>query len=118
MIDALAFFWLFVVAGGFAAVLAPTFSFTTPVESILPHSLLNNAYVLAMVHPGFAQVHDFLGYPVPRPAAPFVYTNDWGSNFGILLPFAVLSFLRTRSDLWRLVLLLAAAAALVPVVVS
>jgi polysaccharide biosynthesis protein PslJ len=118
VVDALAFFWLFVVAGGFAAVLFPTFSFTTPVESILPRSLLSNAYVVAMVHPGFAQVHDFLGYPVPRPAAPFVYTNDWGSNFGILLPFVFVSFVRSRSDVWRLVLLLAGVASLVPVVVS
>ena len=118
VIDVLAFFWLFVVVGGYLALIAPDFAFTTPVEVVLPHSLLTNSFVYEMVHPGFAQVHTFLGYPVPRPAAPFVYTNDWGSNFGILLPFAVLSFLRTRSDLWRLVLLLAAAAALVPVVVS
>jgi polysaccharide biosynthesis protein PslJ len=118
LIDMLACFWLFVVLGGFAAVLKPDVTFTTPVEAILPHALLNNSYVLAMVHPGLAQVHDFLGYPVPRPAAPFVFTNDWGSNFGILLPFVIVSFVRSRSDLWRLILLLAGVASLVPVVVS
>jgi len=118
VVNALAFFWLFVVVGGFLAIFFPDFSFRTPVEALLPRALLSNGFVYEMVHPGFAQVHTFLGYPVPRPAAPFVYTNDWGSNFGILLPFVTVSFVRSRSDLWRLVLLVAGIASLVPIVVS
>ena len=118
VVNVLALFWLFVVVGGFLGIAFPEFNFTTPVEAVLPRWLAANGFVYEMVHPGFAQVHDFLGYPVPRPAAPFVYTNDWGSNFGILLPFVVVSFARTRSDLWRLVLIVAGIASLVPIVVS
>jgi hypothetical protein len=118
IVNTMAFFWLLVVAGGFLAILFPGFSFRTPMEAVLPRSLLSNQYVFEMVHPGFAQVHVFLGYPVPRPAAPFVYTNDWGSNFGILLPFVIVSFVRSRSDLWRLVVLVSGIASLVPIVVS
>jgi hypothetical protein len=111
-------FWLFVVVGGYLAILFPAASFSTPFEAMLPRALATNPFVAELVHPSFAQVHDFLGYPVPRPAAPFVYTNDWGSMFGLLLPFVLVSFLRSRSDLWRLVLLVAAVASLVPLVVS
>jgi hypothetical protein len=113
-----AFFWLVVVAGGYLAILFPEGSFSSPFEAILPHSLAINPFVYGLVHPSFAQVHDFIGYPVPRPAAPFVYTNDWGSTFGLLLPFVIYSFVRSRSDLWRLVLLVATVASLVPLVVS
>jgi len=118
IVNVFAYFWLLVVVGGFLAILFPEVSFSTPVEAILPRGLVANGLVYEMVHPGFAQVHDFLGYPVPRPAAPFVYTNDWGSTFGILLPFVIVSFVRSRSDLWRLVLVVAGIASLVPLVVS
>ncbi len=42
------------------------------------------------VHPRFADVQDILGYPVSRPSAPFIYTNDWGGNFALLIPFVIL----------------------------
>ena len=35
----------------------------------------------------------FLGYPLPRPAAPFNATNGWGAAVGILTPFFIRSWI-------------------------
>jgi uncharacterized membrane protein (UPF0136 family) len=34
---------------------------------------------------------DFLGYVQPRPTAPFPYSNDWGNNIALYLPFFLLA---------------------------
>ncbi|MGH9024178.1 MAG: hypothetical protein ACRDV9_13940, partial [Acidimicrobiia bacterium] len=91
-------FWVVVVAGGLLGVLAPALEFRSPAEMLLPARLASNEYVSALVHPASAQVQTFLGYAVPRPKAPFTYTNEWGSNYALLLPFLMVSwgYLRTR----------------------
>ncbi len=80
-----------VLAGGWLGVLLPGGGFTSAAEILLPANLIENPFVRDLIHPAFAQVQDFLGYPVGRPKAPFVYTNDWGSVYALLCPlfFAV-----------------------------
>lgn len=111
-------FWAIVVAGGYLAVLAPTFSVTSFAERMVPESLRSDAFLQTLVHPAAAQIHDFLGYAVARPAAPFPYTNDWGSTFGLLVPFVILAWASRPSAGMRGLIAVLALASVVPVVFS
>ena len=55
-----------------------------------------------MIHPASAQLQDILGYTTPRPKAPFLYANDWGANYGLLLPFFILAFVGPGSRRGRM----------------
>jgi polysaccharide biosynthesis protein PslJ len=118
VVMALVAFWLVVVAGGLLGLLVPQGRLTTPLELLLPPSVANNPFVADMVHPPFAQVHDFVGYPVPRPTAPFVYTNAWGGNIALLTPIAIAAIGVARSNLGRNWIRLALLVSLVPIVFS
>lgn len=110
--------WVFVVVGGYLGLLMPSGNFTTPMERLMPQGLLQNEFVRGLVHPRFAQVHDFLGRPVPRPAAPFIYTNTWGSAYALLTPMLIVGLLVTLRRARRPLFLVLLAASVVPVVVS
>jgi hypothetical protein len=107
-----------VVAGGIFGIVAPTLEFKTLAESLVPQRLLANDFVYQLVHPATAQVQTFLGYPVPRPKAPFVFTNDWGGAFALLVPFLLAGWSQIRTFARRGVVRLLAVASLVPVVFS
>jgi hypothetical protein len=113
----LGIFWIYVVIGGILGLLFPTVSFTSPVERILPGTILQNDFVKEMVHPALAQIHVFLGYPSARPSAPFVYTNDWGGAFALLVPAVVLAW-GVASRRLSMVLVGTALVSIVPVVFS
>lgn len=87
--------WMFVVttAFGVLAMLAPTLEFESPVELVLPKSLTSTNFVRTLVHPSLSSSSDFLGYVQPRPTAPFPYSNAWGNNVALYLPFFVLAWL-------------------------
>jgi hypothetical protein len=90
IIMAMVGFLAVVVVGGWLGVLMPTGRLSTPTELLLPSSISNNDYVRALVHPSFAEVQRPYGSPVlfTRPSAPFAYTNGWGCNMALLVPFA------------------------------
>jgi polysaccharide biosynthesis protein PslJ len=111
-------FWIYVVIGGFLGLLMPNFSFKSPVEALLPGAILSNDFVKEMVHPAFAQVQDFLGFPTPRPSAPFVYTNDWGGAFALLVPFVILAWGSGLSKRFKMILVMTTLASVIPVVFS
>lgn len=114
----MAFFWVIVVAGGLLGIVAPELEFTTLAERLVPQRLLANDYVYTLVHPTTAQIQTFLGYPVPRPRAPFVYTNDWGGAFALLVPFLLAGWSQIRSLARRGLVRLVAVVSLLPVVFS
>ena len=118
IVNAMATLWVLVVIGGWLGVAFPGLNFASPMEKLLPHGLLNNQYVYAHVHLEFAQVQHFLGFPIGRPETFFAYTNAWGSAFAILTPCAICAMFEARSAGWKLVLRLAMAASIVPVVFS
>ena len=95
--------------------LAPELGIHEPVEEVLPHSIVSNDFVKEMVHPGFAEIQDFLGYPTPRPSAPFIYTNDWG---GTSRSSCRSSSSRGQPGKTRFKLFLASRASIVPVLLS
>jgi polysaccharide biosynthesis protein PslJ len=110
--------WVVVVAGGWLGILSPTMQFTTLAEKLMPKGMLNNDLVYTLVHPQVAAVQDFLGYPVPRPQAPFDFTNNWGANFALLLPFVCAFWGQMKTLTRRNLLRLVAVASMVPVVFS
>lgn len=118
VIRTLAVFWMYVVVGGFLGVLFPDFSFRSPAELLLPGFLISNDFVRDMVHPAFAQIQEILGYPTPRPSAPFVYTNDWGGNFALLAPFVILAWGSATSPRLKKLLGVFAVASVFPVAMS
>lgn len=79
-----------VVIGGWLGVLFPDGQLTTPTQMLLPGVLADNDYVHALVSPSFAEVQQPWGSPVAftRPSAPFPYTNGWGCNMALMVPFA------------------------------
>jgi hypothetical protein len=94
--------WMFVVTTGFGvlAVLAPTLEFRSPVEMVLPQQLVSTNFVRTLIHPSLSSSSDFLGYVQPRPTAPFPYSNAWGNNLALYLPFFVLAWFG-RDAGWR-----------------
>ncbi len=90
-------FWMVVVGGGLLGLLLPHLQITTLMAKLVPGRLQANPFVYNLVHPSTAQIQHFLGYPVPRPSAPFVFTNDWGGNFALLVPFVLASWMKGES---------------------
>ena len=111
-------FFVSVVVGGYLGMLFPNFSFASPLERVLPGQLTGDDFVQTLVHPAFAQVQDVLGYEAPRPKAPFLYANEWGGSLALLAPFAVLSWSYLRSRAWRVIVIVALLAAVVPAIGS
>ena len=94
--------WMFVVTTGFGvlAMLAPTLEFKSPMELVLPEGLVSKNFVRTLIHPSLSSSSDFLGYVQPRPTAPFPYSNAWGNNMALYLPFFVLAWFG-RDAGWR-----------------
>lgn len=92
-------FWLFTVVGGYLGMLLPTAVVRTPLSFVLPGFLLNNELVNHMVIRRFAQYNPE-GYFVvdPRPSAPFLYTNNWGNAYSLLIPFVVVYLMKSRGE--------------------
>ena len=118
IVDVLTLFWAMLIIGGFIAMLLPTLSVRTPLEMLLPESLVANQFVYELVHVDFAQVQTFLGYPVGRPSPFFAFTNAWGGGVALLTPIAVAGFLQTRSPLRRRFLGALLVLSVIPIVVS
>ncbi len=118
IVNALAFYWILIVVGGWLGVLFPNVSFASPMQYVVPHGLLHNQYVFEHVHLQFAEVQHFLGFPVGRPETFFPYTNAWGSSFAMLTPFAICAMTQARTRSWKLTLRIAMALSIVPVVFS
>lgn len=111
-------FWIYTVIGGWLGVLMPYGGLPSMTAKLLPGAIAGNDFVKILIEPGFAQVQDVLGYPLGRPRAPFIYTNDWGSAYALLLPFFFMWWLQSsdaRRRSWAYLLLLAS---LIPVFIS
>jgi O-antigen ligase len=107
------------VVGGMLGVIDPTASMESLAQHLLPRSWLSNTTAYAYVHPALAQIQfKALGHPIGRPMAPFAYTNQWAATVGVLMPFAVLTTLRSRPGVTRHALVALLAFSVVPIVVS
>jgi hypothetical protein len=118
LVRMLGFMFCVVAAGGVLGVAAPNLHIKSVGDIILPHALTGNSFLHQIIHPRAAEVQRFLGFAVSRPTAPFYYTNSWGANLSLFLPFFVLAW-RDKAAGWRrtaapIVLLIA----LLPIVYS
>ena len=115
---ALTALWVTVVVGGYLGLAFPNVSVRTPVEMVLPQSLLGNSFVHDLVHPGFAQVVKGSNGDLVRPKAPFTYTNAWGGSFAVLVPFVLMALATSRPGPQRNLIRLLLPIALVPALLS
>jgi O-antigen ligase len=94
----LSLWFLYVTVGGYLGLAVPTGSLRTPAHHLLPAAARGNELVVQMTVRPFAQYnpHGFLEVS-PRPTAPFLYTNNWGSVYSLLVPFVVVHLLQS----WR-----------------
>jgi len=113
----LAFFWAMVVIIGVVALLLPSWELRSPLEVVLPRSLAEVPYVHDLTHVRLSQVQDLFGSPVPRPAGPFTYTNEWGASFALLTLFTIPTMI-LKPRPWKWLVPFLALAAILPLVVS
>ena len=111
-------FWMIVVAGGYAGIIVGAHTFVPPFEHLLPHGLRSQPFVQELVQPVFAEVQGFLGFPIPRPAAPFTYSNYWGGNIAVLTPVAIAAAIAAGRGAYRKLIFAVLIASVVPIVFS
>jgi hypothetical protein len=106
------------VLGGLLGMVAGNFEFTSPIEWLLPSGVRNKGFVRSLVHPYAAQIMDIVGGDKPRPAAPWGYTNTWGNNFCLLVPWLVVAAWAGRGGGRRFWAVVCLAVSVVPAVAS
>lgn len=102
--------WAYTVAGGYLGLAFPNGRIRTPMSYVLPQSLRANDLVDHMVVRRLTEFNpsSYL-HVAPRPSAPFLYTNNWGNAYSLLLPIVVAYLYlvrRERRAPWLLALLL------------
>lgn len=111
-------FWMIVVVGGYLGLLVGAHTFTPPFERLLPAGLRSQPFVKELVQPVFAEIRTFLGFPIARPAAPFVYSNYWGGNVAVLTPVAFAAAIAAGRGTRRKLIVCVLIASIVPMVFS
>lgn len=107
MLGVFTVFWLWAVLGGFAGIVAPEFSFRTPLGYVLPQGLQANELIGEMVVRRLTQYNPDSWLALdPRPSAPFLYTNGWGNVYSLTLPMVVayLTMIPRGRRFWMLML--------------
>lgn len=107
-------FWVGMVILGYAAVLRPEFSFVTPLGMLIPSELRSNEIIAELFYPQLSQYDPEGWVALPRPAAPFPYTNNWGSNYSLLLPLVMVAIAGMRTHRSKIMLTIAVPVSLVP----
>ena len=111
--------WSVAVLGGIAGVLAPSLSWHSFAQSIVPKRILSDPTGYAFIHPALTDVKfRALGHPLGRPKALFAYTNQWGAAVGVLTPFVIAAIATARRGLKRSLLIALLAASVIPIVIS
>lgn len=117
-IRSITWLWMATVVGGYLAFVVGTLSYRAPLYHVMPGALLENELINTLVTPSFADVQNIIGIDLPRPKAPFNYTNTWGSMLALLTPFAIVAASERRVGLPPRLIRLLLAASVVPAVLS
>lgn len=120
LIWALTYVWVVLIIFGLAAMAFPHVRLQTPTAAILPGAIAGNPLVTELVNPRLAEVQEPWGaaQPYVRPAAPFPYTNSWGTAYVLLTPVAIGAVILARRWRTRWVLLALLVVSLVPAVAT
>ena len=90
-------FFLWTVVGGYLGLMFPSATIRTPLSYLLPSGILSNDLVQQMAVRRLTQYNpDAWNVIDPRPSAPFLYTNNWGNAYSLLVPLAVLYLREVR----------------------
>lgn len=109
--------WIAMVVFGWIAIVFPLDT-KSPFLSVLPGPVAGIPFLDSISAWRMAEVQGFLGYPLPRPAAPFPAANGWGSAMGLLFPVFVKVWLVEAAHRRRLLGLAILAVATVPIIYS
>lgn len=118
VVNWLASFWIILIGFGYVALLLPNVDLVSPLQRVLPESLLANDFLRDLTALRFTEYQRFLSYSFARPAAPMFYANGWGSTVGLLTPFFVQHWLLTGSRRHRTTGWVITAVGFVPIVLS
>jgi hypothetical protein len=110
----LALYWLAVVALGWFGVLAPKFSVLSPFQHLLPGSLRDLRFITDISRLDSTEFNAASDNPIYRPAAPYPYTNNWGTAYAFLVPFVLAYLSSVRRGRIRLLLLVSLPLSVVP----
>ncbi|MDC4233630.1 O-antigen ligase family protein [Actinomyces sp. B33] len=113
--SAMTWFLLSVTAGGFLGMAFPSLVLRTPMSWVVPGALASNDLVHDMVFRRTAQWNpEAWNQVAPRPSAPFLYANQWGNVYSLVLPLAVLNIVYARTLARRVATALVVLASFVP----
>ena len=120
IVQALVCVWVVVIVFGLAAMAYPDLRLTTLTGVVLPGSISGNPLVNELVNPRLAEVQEPWGAKEPyvRPAAPFPYTNSWGTAYVLLTPVVLAAVVLTRRRGARAFLALALLVSVLPAVAT
>lgn len=90
VIRVIAWIWPVLIVFGYVALAFPDLSMPSPFQRALPGALTSHEFLIDLTSIRFSELQEFLGFPVPRPAAPFAYANEWGGAVALTTPFFVL----------------------------
>ena len=107
-------FWLSMVVLGWTGVVAPKFGMASPVEMLLPGSMSSERFIRDITHLDTTEYNALGNNPLYRPAAPFPYTNNWGTAYSFLVPFLLAYVTSVRGGAMRTALLVSLPLSLVP----
>ncbi|WP_207916679.1 O-antigen ligase [Micromonospora sp. KC723] len=110
----LGWYWLGIVGLGWLAVFASSFALTTPVEMALPASVSGQRYIQALTHVRLNEFNPVSRTPIYRTAAPYPYTNNWGTAYALLVPCVLAYLTSVRTGRFRAVLWLSLPLSVVP----
>ncbi|MFJ6197622.1 O-antigen ligase family protein [Micromonospora sp. NPDC092111] len=110
----LGWYWLAVVALGWLAVLSPRFQLTTPVETLLPGSMSGERFIQALTHVRANEFNPVSRAPIYRTAAPYPYTNNWGTAYALLVPCVLAYLTSVRTGRFRVALMVSLPLSMVP----
>lgn len=89
--------WVTTIIGGYLGMLLPSVVYRSPLSFVLPQALLGNDLINRMVIRRFSQFNaDSWVEVAPRPSAPYLYTNNWGNAYALLLPLVLIYLFESR----------------------
>jgi polysaccharide biosynthesis protein PslJ len=118
VVKVLAGFFAMIVIGGLIGMVIPNVTFTTLAKGLIPPQALNDQFISDLVSASTSSGRAFAAYPIFRPKAPFIYTNEWGAAYAMALPFAICALAYVRTRLFRDVLVLLIVVSVFPLVFS
>jgi polysaccharide biosynthesis protein PslJ len=114
----LASFFVITVIGGLVGMVIPNITFTTLAKGFVPPSMLSDTFVSDLVSASTSSGRAFAAYPIYRPKAPFIYTNEWGAAYAMSLPFALCAIAKARTKIARDTLVILGLVSVFPLVFS